>query len=137
VRCGKRHRYYVSRRLIAESGKPNASGWRLPAAALEGAVAQLIIDALKTSSAAQGLIDGATPEMLTKLPSAAKSLCSALDGANRGPTLRAIVKPNRQMAKWGPPPRFRRSGHRLADRGAEAGMPGFSGNLSGADKSRD
>jgi site-specific DNA recombinase len=42
-------------------------------------------------SAAQGLIDGATPEMLTKLPSAARSLCSALSGQDRGPTLRAIV----------------------------------------------
>jgi hypothetical protein len=91
VRLGKRHRYYVSRRLIAESGKPDASGWRLPAAALEGAVAQLIIDALEGPSAAQGLIDGATAEMLTKLPSAAQLLCAALSGPDRGPTLRAIV----------------------------------------------
>ena len=63
----------------------------MPAAVLEGAVARLIIDALETPSAAQGLIDGASPEMLTKLPSAAKSLCSALSGPDRGPTLRAIV----------------------------------------------
>jgi hypothetical protein len=34
VRRGRRHRYYVSRRLIAESGKSDTSGWRLPAAAL-------------------------------------------------------------------------------------------------------
>jgi hypothetical protein len=93
VRRGKRHRYYVSRRLIAESGKPDASGWRLPAAALEGAVAQLILDALP--SAAQGLIDGATAEMLTKLPSAAGSLCAALSGPHRGPTLQAIVDSGR------------------------------------------
>jgi hypothetical protein len=63
----------------------------LPAAALEGAVARLIIDALEMPSAAQRLIDGATPEMLRRLPSAAKSLCSALSGPGRGPTLRAIV----------------------------------------------
>ena len=80
-----------SRRLIAESGKPDASGWRLPAAALEGAVAQLIVDALETPSAARGLIDGAAPAMLTKLPSAARSLCAALSGPHRGPTLKAIV----------------------------------------------
>jgi site-specific DNA recombinase len=91
VRRGKRYCYYVSRRLVAGRGKSDSRGWRLPAAALEGAVARLIIDASETPSAAQGLTDGATPEMLTKLPSAAKSLCSALSGPDRGPTLRAIV----------------------------------------------
>jgi hypothetical protein len=35
---GKRYCYYVSRRLVAESGKSDSHGWRLPAAALEGAV---------------------------------------------------------------------------------------------------
>jgi site-specific DNA recombinase len=91
VRCGKRYCYYVSRRLVAESGKSDSAGWRLPAAALEGAVARLIIEALETPSAAQGLIDGATPEMLRKLPSAAKSLATALSGPDWGTTLRAIV----------------------------------------------
>ena len=91
VMRGKRYCYYVSRRLIAGSGKSDSRGWRLPAAVLEGAVARLIINALETPSAAQGLIDGASPEMLTKLPSAAKSLCSALSGPDRGPTLRALV----------------------------------------------
>jgi hypothetical protein len=67
----------------------------LPAAVLEGAVARLIINALETPSAAQGLIDGASLEMLTKLPSAAKSLCSALSGPDRGPTLKAIVASGR------------------------------------------
>jgi hypothetical protein len=67
----------------------------LPAAALEGAVAKLIIDALEIPSAARGLIDGATPEMLRKLPSAAKSLCSALSGPGRGPTMQAIVASGR------------------------------------------
>jgi hypothetical protein len=91
VRRGKRYCYYVSRRLVAESAKSDMRGWRLPAAALEGAVARLIIDALETPSAAQGLIDGATPEMLRQLPSAAESLSTALSGPDRGPTLRAIV----------------------------------------------
>jgi site-specific DNA recombinase len=91
VRRGKRYCYYVSRRLVAGRGKSDSRGWRLPAAALEGAVARLIIDASETPSAAQGLTDGATPEMLTKLPPAARSLCSALSGPDRGPTLRAIV----------------------------------------------
>jgi site-specific DNA recombinase len=43
-------------------------------------------------STAQGLIDRATPEMLTKLPSAARSLCAALSGPDLGPTLRAIIE---------------------------------------------
>jgi site-specific DNA recombinase len=95
VMRGKRYCYYVSRRLIAGSGKSDSRGWRLPAAVLEGAVASLIINALETPSAAQDLIDGASPEMLTNLPSAAKSLCSALSGPDRGPTLKAIVASGR------------------------------------------
>ena len=95
VRRGKRYCYYVSRRLVAESAKSDMRGWRLPAAVLEGAIARLIIDALEMPSAAQGLIDGATPEMLTMLSSAARSLCSALSGPDRGPTLRAIVDSGR------------------------------------------
>jgi site-specific DNA recombinase len=91
VRRGKRYCYYVSRRLVAGSGKSVSRGWRLPAAALEGAVARVIIDALEMPLAAQNLIEGATPEMLTKFPSAAKSLCAALSGAGQGPILRAIV----------------------------------------------
>ena len=66
-------------------------GWRLPAAALERAVAGLIIGALGMPSVAQGLIADATPELLTKLPPTARSLCAALSGPDRGPTLRAIV----------------------------------------------
>jgi site-specific DNA recombinase len=91
VRRGKRYCYYVSQRLVAGSGKSDGRGWRLPAAALESAVARVIIDALETPSAAHHLIEGATPEMLTKLSSAARSLCSALSGPDQGPTLRAIV----------------------------------------------
>jgi site-specific DNA recombinase len=92
VRRGKRYCYYVSRGLIAGSGKSDGGGWRLPAAALEGAIAGLIIDALEMPSAAQRLIDGATSEMLTKLRSAARLLCAALSGPERGPTLRAIIE---------------------------------------------
>jgi hypothetical protein len=45
-----------------KSGEADTSGWPLLAAALEGAIARLIIDALEVPSAAKGLIDGATPE---------------------------------------------------------------------------
>ncbi len=39
-----RHRYYVSNRLV--TGKPDRSGWRLPAKALEQAVVKAVIDHL-------------------------------------------------------------------------------------------
>jgi hypothetical protein len=95
ARHGKRHRYYVSRRLIAQSGEPDASGWRLPAATLESAVAKLIANALETPSPAQGLVRGATPETLRRFPAAAKSLSRALSGPDRGPTLKALVDSGR------------------------------------------
>jgi len=108
VRRGKRHRYYVSRRLIAGSGEPDLSGWRLPAAALEGAVAKLIVEALEVSTAALGLVTGAAPEALRKLPSAAKSLAAALRGPHRGPILKALVdsghiEPGRLSVTLAPP----------------------------------
>ena len=95
VRRGKRHRYYVSRRLIANSGEPDLSGWRLPAAALEGAVAKLIIDTLEAQTVTLDLITVATPETLRTLPSAAKSLVVALRGPDRAPTLKALVNSGR------------------------------------------
>jgi site-specific DNA recombinase len=108
VRRGKRHRYYVSRRLIAGSGDPDLSGWRLPAAALEGAVAKLIVDALEASTAAQVLTTGASPETLRTLPSAVKSLVAALRSPDRGPTLKALadsgrIGPGRLSVTLAPP----------------------------------
>jgi DNA invertase Pin-like site-specific DNA recombinase len=91
VRRGKRHRYYISRRLIARSGERNTGGWRLPAAVLETAVAGLITNALVATGAAPSLIRDARPEMLQKLPSIAQGLAAALNGPDRGPKLSAIV----------------------------------------------
>ena len=42
VKSGRRIRYYVSRRLLSPGGKNTGGGWRLPAAALETAVTDLI-----------------------------------------------------------------------------------------------
>ena len=44
----QRHYYYVSNRLI--SGKPDPTGWRLPAKALEKAVTHAIADHLRTAA---------------------------------------------------------------------------------------
>jgi DNA invertase Pin-like site-specific DNA recombinase len=91
VRRGKRHRYYISRRLIAHSGQRNSGGWRLPAAVLETAVASLITNALVTQLSTPCLVRDAPPEVLQKLPSAARVLAAALSGSDRGPALSAIV----------------------------------------------
>jgi len=87
VRRGKRHRYYVSRRLIARSGERCVDGWRLPAVVLETAVASLIADAIKKPS----LVRNAPPAAMQTLPSATQSLTETLTGDGRGPLLRAFV----------------------------------------------
>jgi len=91
VRRGKRHRYYVSRRLVARSGDRDMGGWRLPAAVLETAVTDLIVAALAMPS----LLRGAPPEALQKLAPAGQRLAEALTGADRGSVLRAIVAAGR------------------------------------------
>ena len=95
VRRGKRHRYYVSGRLIVRSGEHNMGGWRLPAAVLETAVGNLITTALATQVSAQCLVRDAPTERLQALPSRAQGLIAALTGADRGPVLRAIVDTGR------------------------------------------
>ncbi len=95
VRRGKRHRYYVSRRLIVRSGEQNLGGWRLPAVVLETAVAGLITNALATQVSAQCLVRDAPPERLQALPSRAQGLMAALTGAERGSMLRALVDTGR------------------------------------------
>ncbi len=95
VRRGKRHRYYVSRRLIACSGERNTGGWRLPAAALETAVACLITEALATQVSRHCLVRDAPPEMLQELPSTAQGLAAALTSTDRGPMLSKLVDTGR------------------------------------------
>src|SRR4030088_1585416 len=46
VKKGHRHRYYISRALITESGAEHTSGWRLPAHDVEDAVIRIIAAAL-------------------------------------------------------------------------------------------
>jgi site-specific DNA recombinase len=54
VKDGRRHRYYVSNRLIA--GGVDPSGWRLPASALERTVAHAISEHLRTHTRRQTLL---------------------------------------------------------------------------------
>jgi site-specific DNA recombinase len=89
---GRRHRYYVSRRLIAESGKGDLDGWRLPASVLEEAVAKSIIDRLQDPIFARGLVTEATPQILRKLPGNLTSLAEKLQGSDRSAVLKALVQ---------------------------------------------
>jgi len=91
VRHGKRHRYYISRRLITKSGEAKTGGWRLPAAAVEDAAVRLIAEALTTSR----LIRNAPPESLVALPAAIQGLKDALAGDNRGQMLNELVERGR------------------------------------------
>ncbi|HMB76810.1 MAG TPA: hypothetical protein VKN76_10445, partial [Kiloniellaceae bacterium] len=91
VSHGKRHRYYVSRRLITASGKSDLSGWRLPAKALEGAVANTIADRLQQPHTANDLLTEVTPETLRRLPDKLAEITTALKGPDRGSLLQAVV----------------------------------------------
>ena len=47
---GVRHRYYVSHRLIKQSGEKDLTGWRLPARALEEGLAKTLVEELERPS---------------------------------------------------------------------------------------
>ena len=66
-RHGRRHRYYVSNRLI--SGGPDAAGWRLPATVLEAAMARAVIRHLEDRLARHGFITEPTAVELARLAS--------------------------------------------------------------------
>jgi len=54
TKSGRRHRYYVSNRLIA--GGPDPTGWRLPARALEKSIAGLIADHIDMAATERRLV---------------------------------------------------------------------------------
>lgn len=54
LKAGRRHRYYISNRLI--TGGPDPTGWRLPAGRLEGLIAELIAKYLEAAAAEHRLL---------------------------------------------------------------------------------
>ncbi|MDQ2088985.1 recombinase family protein [Marimonas arenosa] len=54
TRGARRHRYYVSHRLIAGGADP--AGWRLPAAAFEAAVARIVADHLEVCASRHAVV---------------------------------------------------------------------------------
>ena len=77
---GVRHRYYVSRRLVANSGVPDPSGWRLPARPLEQAVARILAAAFGAPAFAARLVPGASAAETEAVRDGLSALASALAG---------------------------------------------------------
>ncbi|MFZ3585472.1 recombinase family protein, partial [Loktanella sp. DJP18] len=67
TRQGRRLRYYVSRRLIAQSGEAHQGGWRLPAQALETKVTSRIISTLSAASFAARICPSASGDQMAHL----------------------------------------------------------------------
>jgi hypothetical protein len=95
VRRGRRHRYYVSHRLIARSGETDLSGWRLPAATLETAVAALIRNTLADPAAPARLLVAPTPAEVATVRDAAGHLVKQIDGPSCVKLLATLVNHGR------------------------------------------
>jgi len=86
-----RRRYYVSGRLLARTSEPHdPTGWRLPAAKLERAVADAIADHL-TETSAEGLVATRDPMALYRAQAGVKRLHGRL-GNDRDAQLKALVE---------------------------------------------
>ena len=75
TKAGVRLRYYVSHRLIKDSGTPNNDGWRLPAVELEAKIAHVIAKKIKAPSFIGSLIPDATAAEIAD----AKALIGGMD----------------------------------------------------------
>ena len=80
MRRGRRHRYYVSHRLIAQSGETDLGGWRLPATTLETAVGTLIRNTLADPAAPARLIAAPMPAEVATVRDVAGHLVKQIDG---------------------------------------------------------
>ena len=72
---GKRLRYYISRRLVAEAGKTHPDAWRLPAAGLEQRVLEIIRSFLTEPGFAAKVSNEATAEIISDRALALARLC--------------------------------------------------------------
>lgn len=65
-RRGARLRYYISHRLVAESGTSHPGAWRLPAEELERKIAEAIRSVLSDTTFAARLVPGASSDAIAK-----------------------------------------------------------------------
>src|ERR671910_2660149 len=93
--AGRRHRYYISHRLIARSGEGDLDGWRLPATTLETAVAALIRKQLTSPAGLAKLMKEATPAGIATARNAVADLIDKIDGPSRSKLLAALVESGR------------------------------------------
>ena len=64
TRAGKRLRYYVSNRLIRNSGERDLSGWRLPGAQLEQGIAATVASHVTAPAFAAAIVSDAAGDMI-------------------------------------------------------------------------
>ncbi len=76
----RRYRYYISRRLIAQSGEPDTTGWRLPAEELEQAVTDAIIANLRDPGFSTSLLQEPTAVEIEASRTAAGKIMHDLEG---------------------------------------------------------
>lgn len=76
-RRGRRFAYYVSNRLIA--GGTDPSGWRLPAAALEASLRQIVVGHLRQTAASQSLLTDPDARDATDLVARASALSGRVE----------------------------------------------------------
>ncbi|HSF96440.1 MAG TPA: recombinase family protein [Thermohalobaculum sp.] len=91
-RRGKRHRYYVSNRLVlGTSSTSDPTAWRLPAPALEQAIARIIAGHLEATANRHALLDDPAASSASAVAAKAKALCCHLREGDKT-RLRAMIE---------------------------------------------
>lgn len=88
TRNGTRLRYYVSARLIRQSGEPGVSGWRLPAAELERQVGEAIARQLSNPATSAALLAEPTADLIEAV---ARRLAALVAAACAGASPRPLL----------------------------------------------
>jgi hypothetical protein len=90
TRRGKRMRYYVSNRLLSGHARDDASGWRLPAPALEQAIARVVADHIEACADRQALIACPSAESAARTGKRARTLAQQIR-RDEGMVLRDVI----------------------------------------------
>ena len=88
---GVRHRYYVSHRLVQPGGASDASGWRLPARALEQAIVQVLVAKFRDPVFPASIGADLTASEIVRVRDALAGLADQLAGGEAGAVDRAAV----------------------------------------------
>jgi putative transposase len=89
-RHGKRFRYYVSSRLLKGTGKSDPTAWRLPAPALDDAVAKLVADHLQRVALAQRVVSAPDMETIERVSRTVDPILAELRDVE-APTLAGLI----------------------------------------------